>query len=211
MATNMNLAIAGISGTGKGSIITALSNRYPEVNRISSTVILLKYFGIMDLDYDDAPTPDMYKKLEAIPQSEKMAAYESEKFAQLFDHACKPGINIFEVHLVIPVRKVNNEVEYISQQPTSWYKTAFDGFIYLTAKPEIIAKRKGLDLRLGVRDRGESTIGVESTIIQQKISDEVWGTYSKVLNPESFLQVDNSGVLEDTTDIISDFIDNLEK
>lgn len=205
MNENLTIGLAGISGVGKTTLIQEIGNEF-EVNRISSTKILMQIFEIIS-DQSAHPGSDHYLKLESFSYRDKLKAYVSDEFISIFNSLkIDNKLNIFEIHFVSPNR-VEGAIDYQTYPYFDWYLTELDGICYLTSDFETISRRKSKDSEEGIRDRGDST-SLESTKIQLLISDTLWQELEEN-KPENFptLKIENrEGELATSIQNLTSFI-----
>ena len=205
------IGLAGISGVGKTSLIQELKKSL-EINRISSTKILMEALGIINDNKKEEVKSEHYLKLEKVSMSEKFGAMYSTQFKELLESNIKKNtINVYEIHFVSP-NKVGRTVDYQSYIYDKWYSTIFDGVIYLSAAVEEIVERKRKDKNDLTRDRGEITMNEISTRVQKEISDLLWDEFKKLLitkNVPTLYLSNKGGELANITRIVRKWIDKI--
>lgn len=198
-------SLIGVSGSGKGSIIQGLQKKMPSLKQISLTRILMQYFKIISTE--TVITKSHYLALESIPQAQKYDALNSHEFLELLQaESGKYDFCACEVHFVIPIRNADNTVTYFKQIPPVWFEQLNSFCIYLQNDIEEITSRKKQDALNGKRDRGSSTLTLESTQKQVSVSNEVWEEYKRKIQIP-YLEIKNhSGKLQQTVDDIYSYL-----
>jgi adenylate kinase len=190
-------SIIGVSGSGKGSIIKGLQEKIPNLKQISLTRLLMQHFEIISVN--DVIHDFHYIALEKISQQEKYDAMNSTEFLKaLLKESERYNVCVCEVHFVIPVRNTDETVTYFEQPPALWFEKLNNCCIYLQNEASEVVLRKQQDALTGKRDRGSSTLTLESTKMQIAVSNEVWEKYKRQIQIP-YLELENPNQQLDIT------------
>lgn len=133
----ITVCVFGVNGVGKTSLLDALTGMFSEpVTILRGSTILKESLGIAS-----------YEALESLPAPAKKEAL-IDGIASVTANSASP-ITIVDTHLVVPIRKSwQLEIEDMWDPRMLEY---FQGFIYVTAQPCMIAERRRLDKRRPLR------------------------------------------------------------
>lgn len=197
----------GVNGSGKDTLAKCVKNKFPNLEILSGSRIMMKGMGLpVEINSDFQVPKHFYDELERLPTKTKahMADTVFKHVLQDFNAAGRFGV--LSSHLVI-ARREDGIISYETDLIREWFPEIFNSFVFVRASPSEIYERSNKDKNIGERDRGLFTL--ESINTQQKLSTEAWSKLSILLtgSKERMLSVYNlDGGLGNSTEILSDFI-----
>lgn len=196
----------GINGSGKDTLAKKLLTKYPEMELLSGSRIMLRGLGFdVGITASSLATKEMYEALEATPEEVKKEMADEVFRDTLLEFKVSQRLGVISSHLIIAKRE-GGEISYQKDLIRPWFPEVFDGFIYVKGEAKEIFERQEKDKNDNLRDRGLSTI--ESLEKQQRLSSIEWSKLNRMVDSKKLKTIYNlDGQLEFASTQLEGFVD----